>query len=471
MTSHGEMSWTKGLINQIKPKNVAGIISQISDLALVVSQAGDIKEVMSSTNLPAKQHLPQWVGKSIHDVLTIESVPKFDSRLQQFLLNAGNVPTVQLNHKATDDYVEFPILFSFHNAAEDDDVLMLGRDLRTTAEMQQQLVAAQIALENDYEAQRENDLKFRVLMEASDVATAFISVDTGEVVACNTAAETLIGKPRETIIDTPLVRGFETQSGKSLLDQLVAVASEQTISPVEAVTKRDQRRLILTPTLFRGTSGQTLLCKFKMAGSEDARNDQLQSHLFTLYQNGVDSIVFVNASGAVLSSNDAFSKLTDATHAQGIQGRPIADFLSRGSVDVNVMMENARRAGSMRLYATKIVSEHGAERAVEISTTQLKAGTQTIFAMVMRDSHRVETVRTPMQQVTDVDMGSVIELIGGHSLKDIVARTTDVVEKMCIETAVEMTSNNRVAVAEMLGLSRQSLYVKLRKYGLVNKNG
>ena len=40
-------------------------------------------------------------------------------------------------------------------------------------------------------------------------------------------------------------------------------------------------------------------------------------------------------------------------------------------------------------------------------------------------------------------------------------------EKMCIETAIGMTSNNRVAAAEMLGLSRQSLYVKLRKYNLV----
>jgi DNA-binding NtrC family response regulator len=52
-----------------------------------------------------------------------------------------------------------------------------------------------------------------------------------------------------------------------------------------------------------------------------------------------------------------------------------------------------------------------------------------------------------------------------------VAETTDVVEKMCIETAVELTRNNRVAASEMLGLSRQSLYVKLRKYGLLNKDG
>ena len=32
-----------------------------------------------------------------------------------------------------------------------------------------------------------------------------------------------------------------------------------------------------------------------------------------------------------------------------------------------------------------------------------------------------------------------------------------------------MTDNNRVAAAELLGVSRQSLYVKLRKYKLMNK--
>jgi DNA-binding protein Fis len=41
---------------------------------------------------------------------------------------------------------------------------------------------------------------------------------------------------------------------------------------------------------------------------------------------------------------------------------------------------------------------------------------------------------------------------------------------MCIETAVELTMNNRVAAAEMLGLSRQSLYVKLRKFDLLSRD-
>ena len=42
------------------------------------------------------------------------------------------------------------------------------------------------------------------------------------------------------------------------------------------------------------------------------------------------------------------------------------------------------------------------------------------------------------------------------------------IERLCIETALELTGNNRASAAELLGLSRQSLYVKLRRYGLAD---
>jgi DNA-binding NtrC family response regulator len=90
---------------------------------------------------------------------------------------------------------------------------------------------------------------------------------------------------------------------------------------------------------------------------------------------------------------------------------------------------------------------------------------------MLRDTSRADTSRPETHQLGEVDIQSVIELIGSQSLREIVAKTTDVVEKMCIETAVELTSNNRVAAAEMLGLSRQTLYVKLRKYNLLKSGG
>jgi DNA-binding NtrC family response regulator len=42
------------------------------------------------------------------------------------------------------------------------------------------------------------------------------------------------------------------------------------------------------------------------------------------------------------------------------------------------------------------------------------------------------------------------------------------IEKLCIEAALELTGDNRASAAEMLGLSRQSLYVKLRRYGIAD---
>jgi DNA-binding NtrC family response regulator len=58
------------------------------------------------------------------------------------------------------------------------------------------------------------------------------------------------------------------------------------------------------------------------------------------------------------------------------------------------------------------------------------------------------------------------ELVGQLPLKDIVSETTDLIEKLCIEAALNLSLNNRVSAAEMLGLSRQSLYVKMRKLNI-----
>jgi transcriptional regulator PpsR len=58
------------------------------------------------------------------------------------------------------------------------------------------------------------------------------------------------------------------------------------------------------------------------------------------------------------------------------------------------------------------------------------------------------------------------ELVGRVSLKELVRESTDLIERLCIEAALELTRDNRASAAEMLGLSRQSLYVKLRRYGL-----
>jgi hypothetical protein len=174
---------------------------------------------------------------------------------------------------------------------------------------------------------------------------------------------------------------------------------------------------------------------------------------------------------AAAAANEAFLNLTDTANIAAVRGRSLTDFLARGAVDLRVLLDNVKRTGQLRLYATRLTTDFMGQIAVEISATWLNDRPSPVLVLVVRDASRVETLRRPAFGQPDDGVRNVMELVGSSTLKDIVAETTDVIEKMCIETALELTRNNRVAAADMLGLSRQSLYVKLRKYGLLNKDG
>lgn len=63
-------------------------------------------------------------------------------------------------------------------------------------------------------------------------------------------------------------------------------------------------------------------------------------------------------------------------------------------------------------------------------------------------------------------MESLTKQIGKTTLRKLVDDTIAVVEQRYIEAALDLTGGNRTAAAELLGLSRQSLYVKLSRYCL-----
>ncbi len=471
MMSPSDQAWTSGLIPMIEPNEVTKIISRISDIALVLSQDGKVLGVMTNPSFRGQYDLSTWEGQPLADQMTVESVPKLARRLTEFDELGDALQPLEVNHKATDTYAEFPMRYSFHRIGSDGALLLLGSDLRSTAEMQQQLVAAQIALEQDYEAQRDANLKFRVLMGAMDEAVIYLSARSGKILEANAAALALLGPARSELTGLSLADTVTTTSGTGdLVTQLVTHATQKEGSALKATTTALRKTVQIQPKLFRTSGEQMLLCKLIASTAEPAQTDDLRANLMAMFENGVDAIVFVGADGTILSTNDAFLRLADIAHAPAVRGQSLAAFLNRGTVDLNVILDNAKRSGAMRLYATKIKSDLGADRAIEISTTRLRTGAAAVYALIIRDASRADAIRPANTQANDVDMESVIEYIGSQSLKDIVAKTTDVVEKMCIETAVEMTSNNRVAAAEMLGLSRQSLYVKLRKYGLVKKD-
>ena len=451
----------------VDPETLSRLLAAAADLSLVVSDDAKILSVLVNGADGNFGKLDHWEGRPVTDFLTTESIPKFLSVLDAIKLGKTVRKAVELNHN--DNAVwEFPVRYSFERYSGDGRaaMIMLGRDLRPIAETQQQLVQAQMSLEQGYEARREFDARYRLLLRAVTDAIAFVSVAEGRIKDLNEPAATLLGSTRDDLVGASFAQEFRDRRREEFIESLVNTAISESATGFDVQTRRNRVRLAITPQVFRAAGERVLICR--LANLDDAT--ELSVNLNGLFDKGADAIVFTSATGVVQTCNDAFLDLVDAAHLVDVKGRNLGDYLGRGQIDMSVLIENARRSGQMRMYSTKVMNDFGAKTAVELSATWLNHRSEPEMAFVIRDASRVDAIRRSPVQASEESSRNVMELVGSATLKEIVSETTDVVEKMCIETAVNLTRNNRVAAAEMLGLSRQSLYVKLRKYGLLTKD-
>lgn len=129
-------------------------------------------------------------------------------------------------------------------------------------------------------------------------------------------------------------------------------------------------------------------------------------------------------------------------------------------------MSNLRQRGAVRLFSTTLRGELGSVSEVEISATSVNQGGQSALGFAIRDVERRLSTESRGSRDLPQSVGHLTELVGRVSIKEIVGETTDVIEQLCIEAALDLTRDNRAAAAELLGLSRQSLYVKMRRFGM-----
>ena len=108
----------------------------------------------------------------------------------------------------------------------------------------------------------------------------------------------------------------------------------------------------------------------------------------------------------------------------------------------------------------------GALLDVELSAAKTQINGQIMIISFIRDISR----RIDRQYETEVHLPRSIEQITGRvgrvPLKQLVRESTDVIEALCVEAALKLTKDNRAAASELLGLSRQSLYTKLRRFDI-----
>jgi len=179
-----------------------------------------------------------------------------------------------------------------------------------------------------------------------------------------------------------------------------------------------------------------------------------------------DGFVVTDPQGMILAANPAFMDLVHVATEDLVRGRPLQHWLGRGAVDLNVLLANLRDHGAIRLYATTLKDDHGGSVDVEISAVAVPKAGQPCIGFAIRHIGRRMTKAIGEDKLLPQSVQQLTELVGRVPMKEIVRETTDLIETMCIEAALYLTGDNRASAAEILGLSRQSLYVKLHRHGI-----
>jgi transcriptional regulator PpsR len=468
MKTSASTFWDFGSIPMIEPEFLGNILATSSDIAVMIDLKGSIKSVLVNQSEQYYGDLSHWEGKNITKFLTMDSIPKLERALDK--LNSGQtiLHSIELNHQDNAKW-QFPVRYNAHLVGQNDNILLLGRDLRSISETQQQLVKAQIAVEQSHEERKEYDAHYRSIFSTANEPIFVLDAKTGKIRQANPAACTLLGEDIDRLLTEPFGKFVGFKDKKDLTDRMAMAAMSKTTLKVVISHNGQDTEAILYTVIYRASGQQVLLVRLNLEKNRANLNDPLSKNLISLYKNGTDGIVFTNASGVISYVNESFLELLNTAQGAEIVGRSLGDFLSKGQIDLAVMLENVHRAGQMRIYSTDLKNDFGLKTAVEVSMTKISSDTSKQVSFVIRETSRAEPPGPMRPAIASNDNNpSIAELVGSASLKEIVAETTDVIEKICIQTAVETTNNNKAAAAEMLGLSRQSLYVKLHKYGLVD---
>jgi transcriptional regulator PpsR len=185
--------------------------------------------------------------------------------------------------------------------------------------------------------------------------------------------------------------------------------------------------------------------------------------------NNAYGFVVCTPEGLILKANKAFNKLSATRGEQDLIGTNIRNYLGPERTDFDQMMQSLKGKASSQSCVSSIANATSSIKLVDISAVSV-AQPRACIGMIFRqvDSRQNKGARIDKKLVRSSQELSM--LVGKVPLKDILAETTDLIEQLCIKAALDLTQDNRVSASEILGLSRQSLYIKLRKYGLVDLN-
>jgi len=460
----------KATLGYLDAEAVAALITAAADIAVIVDAEGVVRDLAyHSDELSADLDGPRaWIDRPWVETVTPESREKIVSLLADARARAS-AGWRQVNHPSSRG-PDIPVLYSVVQVGQQGRVVAIGRDLRPMAVLQQRLVEAQASMDRDYSRLRHVEMRYRLLFELSADALMIVDAGTLAVAEANPAARQLFAGAAGGLVGGPFAAVFSPAGADSVRDLLANVRVSGRADDVRAEIAGTDRQMAVSASLFRHEGTTLFLVRLTAPDAPTAATDlsKLNTKLLKVLQSVPDGVVVTSPDGRILSANSAFLELAQMAVEEQVRGEPLGRWLGRPGVDIDVLVANLRQRGSVRLFGTVLRPEYGATTDVEVSAVSVMNGGRPCFGFTIRNVGRRLSTETRPGRELPRSVEHLTELIGRVSLKDLVRETTDVVERLCIEAALQLTGDNRASAAEVLGLSRQSLYVKLRRYGLAD---
>jgi transcriptional regulator PpsR len=431
-------------------------LSTRPDLTLTLDGDGVIQKVVTAESL-AREPLDQWRGRRWGETID-PGVGSIVLKKIEDVRRRGDPSCFEVRQRFPSG-LELPMEFTTFSFG-DGGFIAIGRNLEAISELRSRLQLAQEARERDYWKMREIETRYRTLFDATTEAVALVNVSDLSVIEANLrAARNLYLSP-----GAPFLPQLSDRDRRALAD-LLEKTREHGRAPGIVIQPTPSAGLwSLRASLMNAENGPVFICQLTPMREPEQSGGQKGASFAALIERLPEGFVVIDRDGLVRAANGAFLDLVQVGAETAVTDRKLTRWLSSPGVDANVVMSLIRKHGDLRRFQTRIDGELGQSTLVEISAAGDDAEQPNFFGLLIRDvSHAARSQST--ETAEDVS----VEALDDRTLETIVRMSTEVIERKAILRALEQTDDNRTAAARQLGLSRQSLHAKLKKYGLERK--
>ena len=436
------------------------------DVSLVIDAEGVIRDLALGNEDLGRDGADEWLDRRWSDTVAVDSRQKVDSLLQEARRDGQSQWREIGQVTATDNSII--IRYTVIDIEHDGLVIAIGRDDRATYQMQQRLMEAQQLIDRDYSRHRDAESLYLVLFRTSTESIVLVDLATRRIVDVNPEAERLLGETKAQLVGAPFSRMFDAERQEEAASLLIIVQTAGGHNHPGLTLSAKGRELAASASLFRQGGGGQCLVRLTPLPAAAERASDLERRVFAVMEYMPDACLLTDDALNIYAVNVAFLDLARIATREQAVGQPLNRFLGRADLDRNLLVENLREHGSVRNFTTLFRNHFNELEDVEVSAVSVPDREEQYLGFVVRRVQRPQTERWPRSPERRQSVEQLTELVGRVKLKELVRESTDLVEKLCIEAALELTKNNRASAADLLGLSRQSLYSKLHKFGMAN---